>query len=127
MTDKGKEPFLFSDLALARRLERTEGRAGAEFVETRATFFPESGARWIEVAGAYALYDTPASPVTQTFGLGLFQAATEAELELIERFFGERGAPVYYVVSPLADATLWPLLNKRGYEPFEFTSVMFRR
>jgi GNAT superfamily N-acetyltransferase len=127
MTVTGTESFLFSDLTLARRLERAEACAGAEFVETRARVFPESGARWIEVGGAYALYDTPSSPVTQTFGLGLFQPVTEAELERIERFFAERGAPVYHEVSPLADANLWPLLNKRGYEPFEFTSVMFQR
>jgi len=54
---------LLSDLALARRLERTEASANAHFVEARARAVPESGAQWIEVAGAYAMFD------------GLFQQA----------------------------------------------------
>ena len=52
-----EEGFPFADLALARRLERAEGTGNREFVEARARAFPESGACWIEVAGAYAMYD----------------------------------------------------------------------
>ena len=126
MTGTGEEVFPFSDLTLARRLERAEGRSNAEFVEARARLFPESGARWIEVAGAYAMFDGPASPLTQTFGLGLFQAASGDEMKEIEGFFLERGAQVFHEVSPLADAGLLALLNERGYRPVEFTSVMFR-
>jgi hypothetical protein len=115
-----------ADLALARRLERAEARSNAEFVEARAKADPESGAGWIEVAGAYAMFDTVASPVTQTFGLGLFQTVTPAELELIEAFYRQRGAPVCHEVSPLADPALLALLNDRGYHPIELTSVMYR-
>jgi hypothetical protein len=122
----GEGPYPFSDLALARRLERAEGRASAEFVEARAQLFPAGGACWTEVAGAYAMFDGPASPITQTFGLGILQPATAADLEALEAFFGERGAPVHHEVSPLADASLLPLLNERGYRPLEFTSVLFR-
>lgn len=50
-----EEPIPFSDLVLSRRLERAEGRSNADFVEARAKFFPDSGAQWIEVAGAYAI------------------------------------------------------------------------
>jgi GNAT superfamily N-acetyltransferase len=117
---------VFSDLELARRLERAEGRANAEFVETRARLMPESGACWIERAGALSMFDGVESPLTQTFGLGLFDTVTPADMEAIERFYAERAAPVFHEVSPLADAKLVALLNERGYEPFEFTSVMFR-
>ena len=117
---------VFSDLELARRLERAEGRANAEFVETRARLFPESGACWTERAGALAMFDGVQSPLTQTFGLGLFDTVTPADVEAIEEFFAERNAPVFHEVSPLADAKTVALLNARGYEPFEFTSVMFR-
>jgi hypothetical protein len=126
MTGAGEGPLLFSDLTLARRLERAEARTSADFVETRARLFPDSGACWIRVAGAYALYDGPASPVTQTFGLGMEQPLTADDLDRIEQFFRERGAPVYHEVSPLADPTVLALLNERGYQPFEFTSVLFR-
>ncbi len=118
--------FLFSDLALARRLERAEVRGNAEFVQARARVFPDSGARWIEVAGAYAMFDGVSSPCTQTFGLGLFQPVTRDDMERIETFFQERGAPVFHEVCPLADAGLLELLNNRGYQPFEFTSVLYR-
>jgi hypothetical protein len=123
---RDEAPYPFSDLALGRRLERAEGRANAEFVETRRQLFPGSGACWTEVAGAYAMFDGPASPVTQTFGLGMFQPATAADLEALEKFFRERGAPVHHEVSPLAEASLPALLNERGYQPLEFTSVLFR-
>jgi hypothetical protein len=119
-------PVPFSDLALARRLERAEGRHNADFVEARAKLFPEVGAGWIEVAGAYAAFDGPASPLTQTFALGLCQPAAAADMVEIEAFFAARGAPVFHEVSPLAEATLLTLLIERGYHPLEFTSVMYR-
>jgi hypothetical protein len=46
----GNRPLIHCDLALARRLERAEGRANAEFVDARRPVFPERAARWIEVA-----------------------------------------------------------------------------
>ena len=121
-----EEPTLFSDLSLSRRLERTEGRSNADFVEARAELNPEIGAEWIEVAGAYAMFDGTGSPVTQTFGLGVFDPVTQADLEKLEEFFQQRGAHVHHEVSPLADASLLTLLNERGYQPIELTSVMYR-
>jgi len=120
------EPPLFSDLSLARRLEMAEALAGARFVEARARSFPDRGARWIEVAGVYAMFDTPFSPVTQTFGLGLAGPVTAAQLQQIEQFFQERGAPVFHEISPLAGPALLSLLHERGYQPIEFTSVLYR-
>jgi hypothetical protein len=118
--------YRFSDLELARRLERAEGHANAKFVEARARVFPESGACWMEVAGAYAMFDGADSPVTQTFGLGMFEAATPAALDTMEAFFRERGAAISHEVSPLAGIEVAALLNERGYRPIEFTSVMYR-
>ena len=126
MNTTAEGSFLFADLTLARRLERAEARSNVEFVETRARLFPDSGARWIEVAGAYAMYDGVTSPATQTFGLGLFAKVTPADMEQLEAFFTENGAPVFHEISPLADLSLLALLNERGYHPMEFTSVMFR-
>ena len=53
----------FADLALARRLERAEAASSARYVEARARLFPAGGACWIEIAGAYAMFDGVASPV----------------------------------------------------------------
>ena len=122
-----KEAFIFSDTALSRRLERAEGRSNAEFVEARAIQFPESGARWIEVDGAFVMYDGAGSPLTQTFGLGLFMPVTHATMDEIESFYREAEAPIFHEVSPLADTALLAMLGERGYRPVELTSVMFRR
>lgn len=116
---------VFADLALARRLERAEGAAGARLVEARARLAPEAGAGWIEVAGAYAMYDGADSPLTQTFGLGMLETPTAEDMARLEAFFQERGAPVQHEVSPLAGREVLELLNDRGYRPVEFSSVMF--
>ena len=118
--------YPFADLDLARRLERIEGRANAAFVEARAQLMPAQGATWIQVAGACAMFDGVGSPLTQTFGLGMFEPTTSEAMELLESFFESRGATVDHEVSPLADTSALTLLGERGYVPIEFTSVMFR-
>jgi hypothetical protein len=55
----------------------------------------------------------------------MLQPATAADMVTLEEFFRARGAPVHHEVSPLAEASLLALLNERGYQPFEFTSVLF--
>lgn len=118
--------MIFSDRNLSQKLERTEGRSNASFVETRARLFPESGAEWTEIGGAYVMFDGIESPLTQTFGLGVFEEITNKHLEEIEAFFKKHDAPVFHEVSPMADASLLSLLNERGYQPIELTSVMFQ-
>jgi GNAT superfamily N-acetyltransferase len=118
--------MLFSDLALSRRLERAEGHACVQFAKARRRLFPDSGAEWIECAGAYAVFDRIDSPATQTFGLGIFEELTAASLDVIERFFLEHGAPVLHEVSPLAGAGALGLLCARQYRPIEISSVMYR-
>ena len=119
--------YPFSDLALSQRLERAEAQSNIDFVEARARAFPESRARHIEVAGAHAMFDGIDSPLTQTFCLGLTQPLTSEDLDRLESFFKDLGAPVFHEVSPLADPSALALLNRAGYEPFEFTSVMYQR
>ncbi len=118
--------FPFADLELSRRLEHAEALSNSRFVDARARLVPDCGATWVEVAGARAMFDGPSSPMTQTFGLGLFQPATAADLEAIEAFYAERASPVLHEVSPLADAGLPALLSERGYRPFEFSSVLYQ-
>lgn len=118
--------MIYADHHLAQRLERAEARSNAAFVETRAQLEPHSGAAWLEVAGAYALFDGPDSPLTQTFGLGLFGPVSSTELQQLADFFRARQAPVLHEISPLADPTLLPLLLAQGYRPLEYTSVLYR-
>ncbi len=118
--------MIYSDRTLSQKLERAEARANADFVETRARLQPASGATWIEVGGAYAMFDGAESPCTQTFGLGLFDEITDAQMEKIETFFAERGSPVFHEVSPMADPAIMPMLNARGYQPTEVSTVLYR-
>ncbi len=120
------DQYPFADIDLARRLERTEGRGNADFVEARAQAFPDVGATWIEVAGTYAMFDGVGSPLTQTFGLGVFQPITEADLDRIEEFFQSRGAEVFQEVCPLADQSVFTLIGERGYKPVELSNVLYQ-
>ncbi len=112
------------DKVLSQKLERTEARANADFVETRARVDPESIAEWIEVGGAFAMFDGPESPLTQTFGLGIFEDATSEHLDRLEEFFRDRGAPCFHEVSPLADQSIMSLLGERDYRPIEVTTIL---
>jgi GNAT superfamily N-acetyltransferase len=117
---------VFADLALSRRLESAEGFACRQFAEARLRMFPESGAAWMQCAGAWAVFDTVDSPITQTFGLGVFEELTADALDTIERFFLDRGAPVAHEVSPFAGVAALDLLCTRNYRPVEISSVLYR-
>ena len=123
---ENEESHCFSDLELARRLERAEGEANARWVEARARVSPGSGACWIAVGGARAMFDGVSSPVTQTFGLGMFEPVNVDVLKTVESFFQERGAAVDHEISPLAGVQVATLLAERGYKPVEFSSVLYR-
>ena len=70
------------------------------------------------------MFDGVGSPLSQTFGFGLFAPPTADDLTTIERFFQDRGAEIFHEVSPLADPAVLTLLGERGYRPVELTSVM---
>lgn len=118
--------YPLADRTLSRRLERCEARTNAAFIEARARLAPEVGAAWIERAGAYAMFDGVGSPLTQTFGLGIFETPAAADLDVIEEFFTSRGAAAFHEVSPMADFETVNLLTARGYRVVEMTSVMYR-
>ena len=72
------------------------------------------------------MFDGLESPLTQTFGLGIFEQATPEHLDEIEAFFRDRNAPVFHEISPMTDLSMLSLLGERGYRPIELTSVMYR-
>ena len=120
------DQYPFADLDLARRLERTEAQGNIDFVEARAKAFPDVGATWVEVGGTYAMFDGVGSPITQTFGLGVFWPVTEEDMDKIEEFFNSKGAEVFHEVCPLADKSAFTLLSERRYKPVEFSNVLYR-
>ncbi len=114
------------DLPLARRLERAEASANAAFVEAHATVDPTLGATWTEIAGAYAMFDGVGSPLTQAFGIGLFEPFLDAEFARLEAFFAERGAATAIETCALADQRTLALLPVRGYATTEQSTVLIR-
>jgi hypothetical protein len=66
----------FADLALQGRVEQAEGYASAPLAMARRRLFPDCGSEWMDYAGARVVFDGVGSPVTQTFGLGLFEQLT---------------------------------------------------
>jgi len=118
--------YQFADIDLARRLERAEAHGNVEFVEARKRAFPDRDAAWIEVAGTHAMFDGVGSPVTQTFGLGIFEPITAEQLNEIEEFFRSRGSEVFHEVCPLADPSVFDLIRERDYKPVEFSNVLYR-
>ncbi|TMQ09074.1 MAG: hypothetical protein E6J90_16085 [Deltaproteobacteria bacterium] len=110
------------DRDLARQLERAEGAVGASY--TAVPRAAQRGATWHDFDGTYAIFDTADSPLTQTFGLGLFAPATPDLMAAIETFFAQRGAAAMHEVSPLAGVETAALLADRGYRPIEFSTVL---
>ena len=106
-----------TDVALSRRLERAEAKASAAYVDSRALTDPSLGAEWRDFGGTYAMFDGVGSPLSQTFGLGLFSPATHEQLEEIESFFRDRGAEVFHEVSPLADRGAARLARRARLSP----------
>jgi hypothetical protein len=114
------------DLALARRLERCEAMANAACVDSRRALHAEAGAEWIDVAGVYAMFDGPDSPMTQTFGLGLFASFRAREFDQVEHFFASRGAVTAHEVCSFAAPETLDLLSVRAYTPIEASTVLVR-
>lgn len=118
--------ILHADIELARRLEATEAAANAAFVAAHAHVDPGSGATHVTVAGVRAMFDGRESPLTQTFGLGIFESVGDNELNELELFFTERGASVHHEVSPFLPSDLLSLLGVRDYRPMEMSNVLIR-
>ncbi len=118
--------YAFSNLNLSQRLERAEAAANASFVDARCRLSPTRGACWIDVDGTWAMFDGVESPLSQTFGLGLFSVTVHEQLDALESFFRTRSCGVSHEVSPLAEASTVDLLLARDYRPIEQTSVMHR-
>jgi hypothetical protein len=118
--------YPLADHSLAQRLEMAEAAGCRGFVETRAALDPSAGASWRQVEGTLAMFDGIDSPITQTFNLGMEQPVEPVHLDEIEAWYRSLGSAVHHEVCPLADDSARRLLVERGYQPIEFTNVMFR-
>lgn len=117
--------ILFLTEELAAKLENSEAMAAVECAESVNTHNPGSAA--IEpIAGGYAIYTGPESPITQAVGLGMNGPVTSAEFDQLEKFYFSRNEPSRIETCTLADLSLFGLYGERGYRATEFSSVLGR-
>src|SRR5690348_2850253 len=115
-----EEGVIFSDLALARRIEAAEA-------ENARGCSGGPGGPVLEVAGGCAIFAGVDSPLTQAVGLGLNGPVSDAEIDAVEAFFRSRGARVSLDISPLANPGFLSALADRGYRVAEFNNVLVKR
>jgi GNAT superfamily N-acetyltransferase len=117
-----QEEFLvFSDLALARRLE------AAEAANARGCTAIHPEAATMDVAGGCAVFVGAGSPLSHAVGIGLNGPVAETEVDRLEAFFRGRGGKVSIELCPMADSALLGRLGDRGYRVTEFNNVLVKR
>ncbi len=109
--------FSGADMALARRIEA--GHAHSAAVSTPSVSVEE-------IAGGWAIFHQVDSPVTQAIGVGLRGPAESSELNRLEAFFHDRGSAAIIDLCALADPSLLPMLQQRGYVIREISNVLVR-
>jgi hypothetical protein len=103
---------MFSDFALARRIEYGESLNAAGTGQS------------IAVCGGYANFAGAGSPLTHAIGLGMNGPVTAAEFDRMEDFFRSRAVCVNLDLCPHADFTLYELVAQRGYRIVECNNVL---
>jgi GNAT superfamily N-acetyltransferase len=117
---------LFVTDSLARRLETAEAMDAAGCAEAQCRLDVTGGASVKGVAGGVAVFCGAGSPLTHALGLGMHGSVTADDLDEVEAFFEERGAPVVLDLCPHADPSFRELLSDRHYRTAEFINVMIR-
>ncbi|HEV8395040.1 MAG TPA: GNAT family N-acetyltransferase [Vicinamibacterales bacterium] len=115
--------MLHATLELARRIDRAE----IDFCALASGAGQPDGVASLEVAGGRALCAFAGSPLNKVLGLGLGAAVEDADLDVIEAFYDERGIPVQIELCPLAAPGLASRLTKRGYRLQAFENQLARR
>jgi GNAT superfamily N-acetyltransferase len=114
----------FCSLELARRLEAAHAWRGVEYARTQAALHPDWRVAVQAIAGAFALYVGPDSPVSWVIGLGMQGSVSATDWERIEGFYNERGASARFELCALADRSLLDLLRCHSYRLDGFLNVL---
>lgn len=112
------ELFSSADVALARRIEAAHAQSARAYA---------AGANIESIAGGWAIFQQPDSPITQAIGIGMHGAVQAAELDRLEAFFHSRGSAALIDLCTLADASVLGMIQERGYTVREISNVLARR
>jgi GNAT superfamily N-acetyltransferase len=117
---------LFADSNLAARIDRAEMRLSMSLAETLARRSPDARVLVSAIAGGHAVFAGAGGPANKAIGVGFDAVIDEPALDLIEAEWRDRGEPMRFELSTLADASLAPLLTARGYRLTGFENVSGR-
>jgi GNAT superfamily N-acetyltransferase len=119
--------MLFASTALAARVERADACLMRDTAAAAARRRPGTGAFATPLAGGFATFTAPGSPINKIAGLGFAGPLDPAELEAVERAYAERGVAVQVELAALAEPGIGALLTGRGYRLENFENVLGRR
>jgi GNAT superfamily N-acetyltransferase len=115
-------PFISPDLAY--RIEMASAWRGVRYAEAYQKLHSGARSSTIAVAGGFATFISPGSPVNRAGGLGLQGPVLARDMDTLEAFFFSRGARPRVHACPLADESLLDLLHDGGYRLSSFFSVL---
>jgi GNAT superfamily N-acetyltransferase len=115
---------MFTPPDLAAKIDRAEGRLCAGIADGVSSRAPELRSHVWQIGGGVAVFAGPKSPTNKMIAVGYDGVPAEGELDLIERAFAERQAPLQAEIATLADPGLHTCLARRGYEPRGFENVL---
>jgi GNAT superfamily N-acetyltransferase len=117
---------MFCSSELAARIDRAEMRLSMGIAGTVARRSPEARVLVSPIAGGHAVFAGAGGPANKSIGVGFGAAIDEVALEVIEGEWRDRGEPMRFELSTLADPSLAPLLTTRGYRLTGFENVSGR-
>jgi GNAT superfamily N-acetyltransferase len=101
----------FRTLELARRLEMAHAGRGVEYARAQQALHPDWQVAVQPIAGGFAVYVGPDSPVNKVTGLGMHGQVNTVDWELVQQFYQQRGVSARLDLCPLADSSLLELLR----------------
>ena len=117
---------MFCPPHLAARIDHAEMRLSMSIADTVAARTPSARTLVAPIAGGHAVFSSVGSPVNKVIGIGFGATIDEAALDAIERAWSDRGEPVRFELSTLAEPSLAPVLTARGYRITGFENVLGR-
>lgn len=117
----------FVDKAFARRLEACEEMPQVLYARVFRKTRPEIGAAEKEICGGHMVFAGLGSPIGRATGTGLNRPLTSQDLDQIEQFYLECGAPSQVDLTPLHDPPVFELFKERGYGIAELNNVLCRK
>ncbi|GAS88586.1 GNAT family acetyltransferase [Mycolicibacterium brisbanense] len=115
---------LFCGTDLAARIERAETQLIV--AATHAAASRGADVLAVPVAGGYACFAEPHSPLNKVVGLGFDGVPDTALLGEVEHMMAERGAATQVELSTLADPAIAAMLTARGYHVAGFEDILGR-